>query len=637
MKHTIAFSIATFCFASILLAESPNLLVNPDFSVGRSGWQDRTKPAQSIAVVEEGPGGTKALRITIQTDGGKNHGQIVQFRQNVRPNATYRISAQVRSDIAEGAYVQVKLMSGKSEGPRLSTPAAKGGGAWTDVSRDIQTEADTTGIQVLLRYRMNAGCIGKTVAFAGLSLVGVGGGAENDEAPEQPKPPTAVTAVVAPEGTDQYVTPQGAGRRDGTDWANAHSGTSDGLAQAWKAAGPGCTVFLGAGEYRNVSLTIADGGADDTRRKTLRGVDGPDGSRAVFVGTWKRSKPANGPTLFTMRPGAFYVTIENLEVRDYKTTLTALGPNTGLRVRKVDVRNCRDAFWFDGGMAAGLPESGTGDLVMEDCTVVNHSKKGIRTLNGVHHSKFVRVRTDAGGKEFSQMQPLDVFSGGFHVLGSYRAPDGVSRPDHHIEFIDCQADNNYHDPGPDKSYWNADGFCSESATHDISFVRCRAFNNTDGGWDIKTTRPTFVDCVGIGNKRNFRVWTRAGEPAVFRNCLSAGSVDFGARHHHVGFWLLGGGIATFSHCTSWNDDACVAVEKGETTELTFDHCLFVPNEGKSVFGRMDGDVKRHETECVFDEARTENLKDPKIVLADPGDAFDCVSKPDVGYRCPVVP
>ena len=31
-----------------------------------------------------------------------------------------------------------------------------------------------------------------------------------------------------------------------------------------------------------------------------------------------------------------------------------------------------------------------------------------------------------------------------------------------------------------------------------------AFNN--GDWDIKTVRPKFIECSGIGNKRNFRVW-----------------------------------------------------------------------------------------------------------------------------------
>lgn len=631
---TLLFSLAWLIAAS---AESPNLLVNPDFAHGRTGWQDRTKPSQSISVVDDGPAGTKALRIAIQNDGGKNHGQLIQIRQDVKPNATYRLSAKIKTDIPEGAYLQVKLMKGKSEGTRLSTPAPKQTGEWVEVSRDIPTEADTTGIQVLLRYRMNASCVGKSVAFAALSLVGVSGGAETDTPPEPIRPPEAVKAVISAPGTDQYVTPEGAGRKDGSDWDNARPGTSAGITEAWAAAGPGCTVYLGPGTYRNVSLTLADGGESDLRRKTLRGsLDENRKPTTLFEGSWVRSKPANGPTLVTLRPGAFYVTLANLQVNNYKMTLTANGPNTGLRIHRIHVRNCRDAFWFDGGMVAGLPDSGTSDLVMQDCEVINHTKKGIRTLNGVHHSTFLRVRTDAGGKDFSQEQPLDVFSGGFHVLGSYRAKDGVSKPDHHIEFINCQADNNYHDPGPDKSYWNADGFASEGASHDISFIRCRAFNNTDGGWDIKSTRPLFRDCIGIGNKRNFRVWTRPNaEPSVFENCLSAESVNFGNRNHHVGFWLLGGGSATFTRCTSWNDDSCLSVEKGEKTHLLLENCLFIPRAGKSVYGRMDGEVSKREVNCVLDTERKEKLLNPRLLLEDPLDAFNCLSKPDIGYSLPM--
>lgn len=623
--------------AQCAVAASPNLLVNGDFASGRSAWQDRTSPAQSVVVEEASdvPGGGPALRVVLTKDGGKNHGQLVQFRQGVKPNARYRVSALVKSDAADMAYVQVKLMKGKGEGTRFSTGTAKAAGEWTALSADIPTAADTTGIQVLLRYRMNAGLVGKSVRFAQVALVGVSGGAEGDEPPPPPKKPEPVPLAVANPGTDQYVTPAGAGAKDGTSWDNARPGTQAGFAAALAALGPGNTLRIAGGDYPgSISLSLAKGGESLERPLRIVGEDrGVEGfPRPVFRGSWVRSKPSVGPVFLELRPGAGFIVLENLDVRNYRSTLIAHGPNHGLRIRKVDTCDCRDAYWIEGGMVAGLPESGTSDLLMEDCSVVRHTKKGVRTLNGLHHSKFVRVRTDAGGKEFAMAEPKDVFSGGFHVLGSYRAQDGVPRPDHHIEFIDCQADNNYHDPGPDKSYWNADGFCSESATHDITFLRCRAFNNTDGGWDIKTTRPAFIDCIGIGNKRNYRVWTKAGEPAIFRNCLSAGAVDFGKRHHHVGFWLLGGGEASLSRCTSWGEDVCLSVEKGETTELTLDRCLFVPNEGKAVFGRMDGDVRRHETGCVFDEGRTERLKAPALAAADPGDAFDCVSTPGVGYR-----
>ena len=586
------FLVSPFAFAA-----SPNLLVNGDFAAGRTAWQDRTKPAQSLAVEEasDAPGGGPALRVTIAKDGGKNHGQLVQFRQGVKPGARYRVSALVKSDAADMAYLQTKLMKGKSEGARHSSGTTKKAGEWTELSIDIPTEADTTGIQVLLRWRMNAGLVGKSVRFAKVALVGVSGGAESDEPPAAPKPPEPIPLAVAGPGADQYATPEGAGAKDGSNWDNARPGTQTGLAAALSALGPGNTLHLAGGEYPgSVSLSLAKGGGNLERPLRIVGEDrGVKGfPRPVFRGSWVRSKPASGPVFLELKPGAGFVALENVEIRNYRSALIARGANHGLRIRKVDVFESRDAFWFDGGMVSGLPDSGTSDLLMEDCSVVRHTKKGVRTMNGVHHSKFVRCRTDAGGEAFAMAEPKDVFSGGFHLLGSYGAKDGVRRADHHIEFIDCMADNNWHDPGPDKSYWNADGFCTESATEDIVFTRCVARGNTDGGWDIKSARPSFIECRGIGNKRNFRVWTHAGESVLFRNCLSEGSVDFGRRGHHTGYWMLGGGDVVFERCLSKGDAHPVSVESHDPEAVTRIHAA------DCNFG--EADLFRHEGTVVFE-------------------------------------
>ena len=156
---------AFFATVGIASAANQNLLQNGDFSIGLYGWSNRSKPAQKITTGADAnvPGGGAALCVDIVEDGGKNHGQLVQFRQGVKPNAQYRVSALVKSDSADMAYVQVKLMKGKGEGTRFSTGTAKQAGEWVELSADIPTEADTTGIQVLLRWRMNAGLVGKRV------------------------------------------------------------------------------------------------------------------------------------------------------------------------------------------------------------------------------------------------------------------------------------------------------------------------------------------------------------------------------------------------------------------------------------------------------------------------------------------
>ena len=83
--------------------------------------KDSASESRYFLICSGGFSAGAALCVDIVEDGGKNHGQIVQFRQGVKPNAQYRVSALVKSDSADMAYVQVKLMKGKGEGTRFST------------------------------------------------------------------------------------------------------------------------------------------------------------------------------------------------------------------------------------------------------------------------------------------------------------------------------------------------------------------------------------------------------------------------------------------------------------------------------------------------------------------------------------
>jgi hypothetical protein len=67
-------------------------------------------------------------------------------------------------------------------------------------------------------------------------------------------------------------------------------------------------------------------------------------------------------------------------------------------------------------------------------------------------------------------------------------------------------ENNY-GTGADDFYWNGDGFTTELGTYNILFENTMASNNTDGGYDLKSTGTTLINAED--NFRNFRVWTDA--------------------------------------------------------------------------------------------------------------------------------
>lgn len=633
LKRVISF----FCYTSVTLicltsgAAERNLLVNPGFVNGTiSGWSNRTAKRQKvISEKADGfPDGVNAMCVEVIADGGSAHGQIVQF-VTVRPGVEYRIRAQVKAEMSDMAYVQVKQMKGKSEGERMSTAANKTVGEWETLEKVFTTAPDTTAIQVLFRFRMNKTCIGKTVCMANPSFVALDDG---DEPAAPYVPPARVADVVAKPGIDVYVTPTGGGRMDGSDWDNAIAASGGGLQKAWDATGPGNSVFVAGGKYGAVSINMAEGGAGPGKLRSLTGVNRsvPGFPRPVFTGSWDSANPARGPTFISMSPGASFIEISNFEIRNYKGVLVARGPNNGLRIKDVDAMECRDAFWIEGGAVASLPGSGSGDIELDGCDVVRYSKRALRTKDGVHHMRILNCVADAGGKDFA----VEVFPVGFHILGG-KSP---TIKDHEITFVNCEARNNWHDAGSDK-YWNADGYAAERNTADITFINCRAFGNTDGGWDLKTTRPKFVNCVSIANKRNFRVWTQpAGEQAVFENCLSAFSKDYGNRGHDVGFWIQGGGETTLERCTTWEDRIPLSVEsKSEdwVSTLNLTQCV-IAQSSRSKGIRCDGVVTVNNTGSIMaDELAAGEeirLKAPYCALENPGDAFDAVSHPGLGYR-----
>jgi hypothetical protein len=58
-----------------------------------------------------------------------------------------------------------------------------------------------------------------------------------------------------------------------------------------------------------------------------------------------------------------------------------------------------------------------------------------------------------------------------------------------------------------KQYWNGDGFSTERGNARMLFRQCAAWDNSDGGFDLKSTETVLDDCVSGRNARNFRLWT----------------------------------------------------------------------------------------------------------------------------------
>lgn len=613
------------------VAARANLIRNGDFSQ----W-DGSKPLgwsivetnQSVAA-GSADDRAQALKVEVVKDGGKSLGEIRQTIK-VKPNSTYRFTGDLKSTKSGQALFMLKPRTKTKELARIVTDLSTE--QWATVSKEVKT-GEAGELQVLCRYVQKPESVGAISWFTNLQLVRLDeSGQPIEEAPEPiavAKPEASakpVTPVIAQAGTDQYVTPTGAGDRSGRDWDNARAGGD--LQAAIDAAGPGNTVRIGSGTYENLALTIGAGGSGADAVKSIAGHD-TGGGLPVFTSAFARDNPEkSGRVLFAINPGVGHVAICDVKVVRHRTAVSAKGPNVGLLIQNVDVTETRDAFVITGNAIAGQEGSGSRDVVVRDCDVRLFTKRGVRITGGVSNVQVVNCHADAGGKEWA----TEPFAIGFQVIGG---KGGVE--DRDITFTDCTASNAYHDNG-DK-YWNADGFCTERAVRNVTWIRCGAFNNTDGGWDLKNANSTLVDCIGVGNKRNFRIWTRSGaERTTFNNCLSAFATDRGNRGHDVGFWFLVGGEASMTRCTAWGDRVALSVEgkedKAETALVTVDHCLLAPAEG-GVSQRVATGTELKESDNIIvkpgDAAVT--LKAPRNDWRGGDDAFNVAAgAQDIGYR-----
>lgn len=157
-------------------------------------------------------------------------------------------------------------------------------------------------------------------------------------------------------------------------------------------------------------------------------------------------------------------------------------------------------------MVDGLPDSGSSGFGMTDCRILFHTKQGMRTSNGFHHAKFVRCIADGGRKDYANIEPRDIFSVGFQLMGSYRGKGG-RKADHHVEFIDCETNNNYYDAAP-KRYWNVG-----RSGHQCGF------------WALGGGEVDYIGCTSKGEDVPFSVEAhgKEGEPPPeplmkIRNC-----------------------------------------------------------------------------------------------------------------------
>lgn len=382
-----------------------------------------------------------------------------------------------------------------------------------------------------------------------------------------------------PEG-DRYMTPAGAGAMDGSSWANAFPGDQPGgLQTAWQATGPTKTLHVGSGAYTTPqTLIMSSGGEGVTALKTLKGVD-TGGGLPRFTGDWSLTHQVTR-RLIEVPIGVSFWRVQDLVVENYHVGIMARGKHEGVRIDNFDMTNMSDGIYL-WGLPRGVseePATASHDIVIMGGDYVNYTKSGVRFRNGNYLASVIDSRADAGGE--ANWTPGN-FPLGFRVGTSGQATNVI---EHDIVFQDVVSRNNYHDNGT--KYWNADGFTAERRSSNITYVRTEAYDSTDGGYDVKSTNPAFIDAIAFGNKRNFRVWSK--DHAQFFNVIGGYSVHPGGTGDSVGLWVGGGNAVADAYYSTFTNNAGSEVRLEDAVRVDVHDSIIAKTNGDSLY-RVTGD------------------------------------------------
>lgn len=307
----------------------------------------------------------------------------------------------------------------------------------------------------------------------------------------------------------RYIREGSLGTGSGNSWENAADITN--LDNQCVLAGPGGYVFLRAGDDFLVDATQAFSATGTqvgtaTAPVRIRGAS-VDGSpayatlRSNRMSPWDRDiKTPQGFSGFDIRTN--YCELSHLSFKDFGDgciKANKIGVQTGFRMHHIRSRNVRRLFVAD-------PDAVLEDAVFYDIVGHGHSK-GYMRFEGANRKLFLHnIHAD------SEFQGKDSFSAGIQFVGDLTG----GTEDALVE--DCTMMNHWFDiaQADTVNYYNGDGYSTEANDTRITFRRCSAIGNSDGGFDLKGINVFLEGCLAERNGRNFRFW---GEQKA-TGCLS---------------------------------------------------------------------------------------------------------------------
>jgi Ca2+-binding RTX toxin-like protein len=327
-----------------------------------------------------------------------------------------------------------------------------------------------------------------------------------------------------------YISPTGCGLMDGSSPENA--GTLSSLSKFIGQAGPGGEVLLIAdqGTYHPMGqISITNGGMAGAP-VTIRGIDSAGNPMdADISGTrpenWT-SGQSEGSELFRLLDGADNLHFQDLDISNVGNGAFRIGADlANLTIDHVDAANVYR--FIENNVSGTATTASVTGLTLKDIDIAGYAKGAIH-LKYDSHGVLIENVTANGNVATS-----DPYIAGVLIEGT--AHDIVLRG---VEMSNSKA------VGSAGSYWNGDGFTTESGTYNIRFENTVSRGNTDAGYDLKSSDTVLVNAVAEENNRSFRIWS---DSVTLEDSLSLNPTHSGGIGGIAHVWLGAGASAVLDN------------------------------------------------------------------------------------------
>ncbi|MBP2160303.1 MULTISPECIES: calcium-binding protein [Asticcacaulis] len=288
---------------------------------------------------------------------------------------------------------------------------------------------------------------------------------------------------------DYYISPTGHNSKSGIGINNATSLSQLDAILGKAQAGDRVLIIADKGDYQiNKAINLTHGGTD-AGNIIIKGVSSSGADmNATFVSSRAETytpHSVQGQEVFKLLDGASHLTFENMNFQDVNTAFRLAGKLEGISLEHMTADNInRFVYNLASGSATDATVSG---LTIKDVDVTGFAKAVVSLRYDTNNVLIEGVSGDSQHIDGSN------FATGVQLDGTVHA----------VVVKDTQMGNI---TDTVNKYWNGDGFAAEEGVHDLVFINTYAYNNTDAGYDLKSTDTTLINAVAEGNTRNFRFW-----------------------------------------------------------------------------------------------------------------------------------